>query len=62
MWKMHMKTLTSRMMGMRTGEIVRESISNWYIENEMEEPLWYVDPDPPWWKEYLNELGIEKND
>jgi hypothetical protein len=49
-------------MGMRTGEIVRESISNWYIENEMEEPLWYVDPDPPWWKEYLNELGIEKND
>lgn len=59
MWKMHMKTLTNRMMGIKTGKIVREAISKWYFENGIEEPLWYVDPDPQWWKDYLKELEQE---
>ena len=52
----HMKILMKRMKKIEIGETVKQAISDWYYENGMVEPLWYVPKNPPWWDEYLNSL------
>ena len=52
----HMKILMKRMKRIEIGETVKQAISDWYYENGMVEPLWYVPKNPPWWDEYLNSL------
>jgi hypothetical protein len=52
----HMKILMKRMKKIEIGETVKRAISDWYYENGMVEPLWYVPKNPPWWDEYLNSL------
>ena len=52
----HMKILMKRMKRIEIGETLRQAISDWYYENGMVEPLWYVPKNPPWWDEYLNSL------
>ena len=51
-----MKILMKRMKRIEIGETVKQAISDWYYENGMVEPLWYVPKNPPWWTEYLNSL------
>ena len=51
-----MKILMKRMKKIEIGETVKQAISDWYYENGMVEPLWYVPKNPPWWDEYLNSL------
>jgi hypothetical protein len=51
-----MKILMKRMKRIEIGETVKQAISDWYYENGMVEPLWYVPKNPPWWDEYLNSL------
>jgi len=51
-----MMILTQRMNQMIIGDKVRKAISDWYYENGIIEPLWYVPKDPEWWKEYLRDL------
>ena len=53
---MSMMILTQRMNQMIIGDKVRKAISDWYFENEKEEPIWYVPQNPPWWEEYLKSL------
>ena len=52
----HMKILMKRMKKIEIGETVKQAISDWYYENGMVEPLWYVPKNPEWWAEYLNSL------
>ena len=51
-----MKILMKRMKKIEIGETVKQAISDWYYENGMVEPLWYVPKNPEWWDEYLNSL------
>lgn len=51
-----MKILMKRMKKIEIGETVKQAVSDWYYENGMVEPLWYVPKNPPWWDEYLNSL------
>ena len=52
----HMKILMKRMKRIEIGDTLRQAISDWYYENGMVEPLWYVPKNPPWWEEYLQSL------
>ena len=52
----HMKILMKRMKRIEIGETVKQAISDWYYENGIVEPLWYVPKNPDWWDEYLNSL------
>ena len=54
--QMSMKILMKRMKRIEIGETVKQAISDWYYENGMVEPLWYVPKNPEWWTEYLNSL------
>ena len=54
--QMSMKILMKRMKRIEIGETVKQAISEWYYENGMVEPLWYVPKNPEWWTEYLNSL------
>jgi hypothetical protein len=51
-----MTILMKRMKRIEIGETVKQAISDWYYENGMVEPLWYVPKNPDWWEEYLNSL------
>ena len=51
-----MKILMKRMKRIEIGETVKQAISEWYYENGMAEPLWYVTKNPDWWEEYLQSL------
>jgi hypothetical protein len=51
-----MKILMKRMKKIEIGETVKQAISDWYYENGMVEPLWYVPKNPDWWEEYLQSL------
>jgi hypothetical protein len=53
--QMSMEILTKRMKQMQIGETIRKAISDWYFENGIPEPLWYV-KDEDWWTEYLKSL------
>ena len=55
-WKMYMKTLTKRMIGMKTDEIIRKAISDYYFEKGQPEPPWIQKKDPQWWIDYLDDL------
>jgi hypothetical protein len=50
-----MEILTKRMKQMQIGETISKAISDWYFENGMPEPLWYV-KEEDWWTEYLKSL------
>jgi hypothetical protein len=54
-WTMYMQTLTQRKKQMEIGETIRKTISDWYFENGMPEPLWET-KDPAWWTDYLKSL------
>jgi hypothetical protein len=54
--QMSMKILMKRMKKIEIGETVKQAISDWYYENGMVEPLWYVPKNPDWWISYLKEL------
>ena len=51
-----MKILMKRMKRIEISETVKQAISDWYYENGMVEPLWYVPKNPEWWEEYLQSL------
>jgi hypothetical protein len=51
-----MKILMKRMKRIEISETVKQAISEWYYENGMAEPLWYVPKNPDWWEEYLQSL------
>jgi hypothetical protein len=56
-WNNQMEELNRRIRVMKYGEIIKKAISDWYFEQGIPEPLWYVETDPPWWKDYLRDMN-----
>jgi hypothetical protein len=54
-WKTHIETLTKRMKQIEIGDNVKQAISDWYYENGMIEPQWYM-KEQDWWIQYLQSL------
>ena len=56
-----MQTLTKMKRNLQIAQIIDESLFQYYtIERGLPVPNWKR-KDPQWWIEYLNELGIDKN-
>jgi len=58
---MHMQMLTRRKRSMEIAQIIDDALEEHYSELGLPVPNWKRDKDPEWWTEYLNELGIDKD-
>lgn len=56
---LNMNELNRRMRQIKTAEIIKKAISDWYFEKGIPEPIWYVNQDPQWWTDYLRDLTNE---
>jgi len=61
MWQMHMQTLMKRKRNMETAQIIDDALEEYYSERGLPVPKWKTNKDPQWWIDYLQELGIDKN-
>ena len=61
MWQMHMQTLTKRKRSMEIAQIIDDALEEYYSEQGLPVPNWKQKKDPQWWTDYLNELGIDKD-
>jgi len=61
MWQTHMQTLMKRKRVMEISEKIDQALYEWYSERGLEVPRWKQRKDPQWWLDYLEELGIDKN-
>ena len=46
---------------MEISETIDKALWEYYFERGMEVPKWKRNKDPQWWIDYLEELGIDKN-
>ena len=46
---------------MEISEKIDQALFEWYSERGLEVPRWKQCKDPQWWLDYLEELGIDKN-
>ena len=46
---------------METAQIIDEAINEWYSIHDLPVPRWKMNRDPQWWIDYLQDLGIDKN-
>ena len=60
-WKTHMETLMKRKRVMEISETIDKALWEYYFERGMEVPKWKRNKNPQWWIDYLDELGIDKN-
>jgi len=58
---MHMQMLTKRMRNMEIAQTIDDALEEYYSEKGLEVPKWRMNKDPQWWVDYLQELGIDKN-
>jgi hypothetical protein len=62
MWQMHMQTLMKRKRNMETAQTIDEALYQYYtVERGVPVPNWKTNKNPQWWIDYLEELGIDKN-
>jgi hypothetical protein len=59
-WRTHMLTLMMRKRNMEIAQIIDDALEEWYSERGLPVPQWKTKRDPDWWIEYLEELGIDK--
>ena len=52
-----MLTLTRRILGVTSDEIVVRAIEEYYREIGEDVPNWRCPRDPQWWTDYLKSLG-----
>jgi type II secretory pathway pseudopilin PulG len=60
-WQTHMQTLTKRKRSMEIAQIIDDALEEYYSEQGLPVPNWKQKKDPQWWTDYLNELGIDKD-
>jgi type II secretory pathway pseudopilin PulG len=60
-WQMHMQTLMKRKKNMEIAQIIDDALEEYYSERGLPIPNWKQKKDPQWWTDYLNELGIDKD-
>ena len=61
MWQMHMQMLMKRKRSMEIAQTIDNAIEEYYSEKGLPVPRWKMNKDPQWWIDYLQELGIDKN-
>lgn len=52
-----MHILKRRILGMKTNEVVRKAITDYYDERGVPEPIWRIDRNDSWFKLYCKELN-----
>ena len=52
-----MHILKRRILGMKTNEVVRKAITEYYEERGVPEPIWRIDRNDSWFKLYCKELN-----
>jgi hypothetical protein len=60
-WQMHMQMLMKRKRNMEVKQIIDNTLFEYYSEKGLPVPNWKRNKDPQWWINYLQELGIDKN-
>ena len=61
MWSTHMQTLMKRKRNMEIAQIIDEALFRYYSDKGTGVPNWKTEKDPQWWVNYLQELGLDKN-
>ena len=61
MSQMHMQTLMKSKRNMETSQIIDDALEEYYSERGLSVPNWKTNKNPQWWIDYLEELGIDKN-
>ena len=61
MWQMHMQTLMRRKRNMEIAQTIDDALEEYYSERGLSVPNWKTNKNPQWWIDYLEELGIDKN-
>jgi hypothetical protein len=61
MWQMHMQTLMKRKRSMEIAQTIDDALEEYYSEKGLSVPNWKTNKNPQWWIDYLEELGIDKN-
>lgn len=46
---------------MEIAQTIDKAIEEYYSEKDQPVPNWKQKKDPQWWVDYLNELGIDKD-
>jgi len=46
---------------MEIAQIIDNALEEYYSEQGISVPQWKTKKDPQWWIDYLNELGIDKD-
>ena len=60
-WQMHMRMLMKRKRSMEIAQTIDNALEEYYSERGLPVPQWKTKKDPQWWIDYLNELGIDKD-
>ena len=60
-WRTHMQMLMKRKRNMEIAQIIDNALEEYYSEQGLSVPQWKTKKDPQWWIDYLNELGIDKD-
>lgn len=55
-WQTHMLTLTRRILGVTSDELVVRAIEDYYESIGQDVPNWRCPRDPQWWIDYLASL------
>tara|TARA_B100000003_G_C10873406_1_gene348088 strand:- start:62 stop:304 length:243 start_codon:yes stop_codon:yes gene_type:complete len=61
LWQTHMQMLMKRKRSMEIAQTIDKAIEEYYSEKGQPVPNWKQKRDPQWWVDYLNELGIDKD-
>ena len=61
LWQMHMRTLMRRKRNMEIAQTIDEAINEYYSLHNLPVPDWKQKKDPDWWVEYLEDLGIDRD-
>ena len=56
-----MQMLMKRKRSMEIAQTIDKAIEEYYSEKDQPVPNWKQKKDPQWWVDYLNELGIDKD-
>ena len=56
-----MRTLMQRKKNMEIAQTIDDALEEYYSEKGLPVPNWKRNKDPQWWTDYLNELGIDKD-
>lgn len=56
-----MRTLMQRKKNMEIAQTIDDALEEYYSEKGLPVPNWKRNKDPQWWTDYLNGLGIDKD-